>query len=171
MPSPYWLHQLPYDLGGCWCPGRKKHHAMPGHGQHSPKEQCVESYDLSARQEGRSHEAVRVLGQALARHISPEAGKLPPFALGDAPGLAAEVATAGFAGMTVQTASRLLRYDSPEEFARTYLISTPLADLLAQVEETRRTALLADVSAALQPYIDGSGLAFPSESQIIIARK
>ncbi len=40
-----------------------------------------------------------------------------------------------------------------------------------QVEETRRTALLADVSAALQPYIDGSGLAFPSESQIIIARK
>ncbi len=73
--------------------------------------------------------------------------------------------------MTVQTASRLLRYDSPEEFARTYLISTPLADLLAQVEETKRTALLADVSAALQPYIDGSGLAFPIESQIIIARK
>jgi len=30
---------------------------------------------------------------------------------------------------------------------------------------------LADVSAALQPYIDGNGLAFPIESQIIIARK
>ena len=43
-----------------------------------------------------------VLGQA--RHISPEAGVLPPFALGDAVGLAAEVATAGFASVTVQTA-------------------------------------------------------------------
>lgn len=112
-----------------------------------------------------------LLGQALARHISPEAGVLPPFALGDAAGLAAEVATAGFAGVTVQTASGLLRYGSPEEFVRTYLISTPLADLLAQVEEARRTALLADVSAALQPYIDDNGLAFPIESQIIIARK
>jgi hypothetical protein len=46
-----------------------------------------------------------------------------------------------------------------------------LAELLAQVEEVRRTALLADVSVALQPYIDGNGLAFPIESQIIIARK
>jgi hypothetical protein len=45
------------------------------------------------------------------------------------------------------------------------------ADLLAQVEEARRTALLADVSAALQPYMDENGLAFPIESQIIIARK
>ena len=71
----------------------------------------------------------------------------------------------------LQTASRLLRYDSPEAFARTYLISTPLADLLAQVEEARRTALLAEVSAALQPYIDGNGLVFPIESQIIIAGK
>jgi hypothetical protein len=71
----------------------------------------------------------------------------------------------------VQTASRILRYDSPEEFARTYLISTPLADLLAQLKEARRSALLADVDAALQPYIDSNGLAFPIESQIIIARK
>lgn len=112
-----------------------------------------------------------VLGQMLARHISPEVGMLPPFALGDAAGLAAEVANAGFADVTVQMASRLLRYDSHKEFARTYLISTPLADLLAQVEEARRTALLADVEAALQPYIDSNGLAFPIESQIIIARK
>lgn len=112
-----------------------------------------------------------VLGQMLARHISPEVGMLPPFALGDAAGFAAEVANAGFADVTVQMASRLLRYDSHKEFARTYLISTPLADLLAQVEEARRTALLADVEAALQPYIDSNGLAFPIESQIIIARK
>jgi SAM-dependent methyltransferase len=111
------------------------------------------------------------LGQALARHISPQAGVLPPFALGDAVGLAAEVATAGFHDVTSQTASRLLRYASPEEFARTYIISTPLADLLAQAGEARRTALLADVSAALQPYLDGNGLVFPIESQIILGRK
>jgi SAM-dependent methyltransferase len=112
-----------------------------------------------------------VLGQALARHISPEAGVLPPFALGDAAGLIAEVAAAGFHDVTTQTASRLLRYASPEEFARTYIISTPLADLLAQVDEAKHTALLTDVSAALQPYIDDNGLVFPIESQIIMARK
>jgi SAM-dependent methyltransferase len=111
------------------------------------------------------------LGQALTRHISPEVGVLSPFALGDAPGLAAEVARAGFGEVTRHVASRLVRYGSPEEFVRTYVISTPLADLLAQVEEARQTALLAEVSAALQPYLDGDGLVFPIESQIIMARK
>jgi hypothetical protein len=54
---------------------------------------------------------------------------------------------------------------------RTYIISTPLAGLLAQEDEAKRTELLAHISAALQPYIDGNGLAFPIESQIIMARK
>ena len=108
-----------------------------------------------------------VLSQALGRHISPEAGVLPPFALGDAARLAAEVTGAGFADVTTQLASRLVHYDSPQEFVRTYFISTPLADLLAQVEEAKQTVLLAEVSAALQPYIDDTGLAFPMENQII----
>jgi SAM-dependent methyltransferase len=111
------------------------------------------------------------LGQALARYISPEAGVLPPFTLGDGTGLPAEVATAGFHDVTSQTLSRRLRYASPEEFVRTYIISTPLANLLPRVDDTRRTALLQDVSTTLQPYIDDDGLAFPIESQIIIARK
>jgi ubiquinone/menaquinone biosynthesis C-methylase UbiE len=112
-----------------------------------------------------------VLGQALAQHISPEAGELPPFALGDAPELAAEVAKAGFVDVTTQTMSRLLRYGSPEEFVRTYVVSTPLASMLAQVEETRWMALLTDVSVALQPYLDNKSLVFPIESQIIMAHK
>jgi SAM-dependent methyltransferase len=112
-----------------------------------------------------------VLSQALGRHISPEAGVLPPFALGDAAGLAAEVTGAGFADVNTQLASRLVHYDSPQEFVRTYVISTPLADLLAQTEEAKQSALLAEVSAALQPYLDDAGLAFPMESQIILARK
>jgi SAM-dependent methyltransferase len=111
------------------------------------------------------------LGQALARHISPEAGVLPPFALGDALGLTAEVARAGFHDVTTQTVSRLLRYNSPEEFVRTYVISTPLSNLLAQVEEARWVALLADVGVLLQPYLDGKSLVFPIESQIIMAHK
>lgn len=93
------------------------------------------------------------------------------FALGDAEGLTAEVARAGFHDVTRHVASQPLRYSSPEEFVRTYVISTPLANLLAQVEEARRTALVAEVSVALQPYIDGDGLVFPIESQMIIARK
>jgi ubiquinone/menaquinone biosynthesis C-methylase UbiE len=113
------------------------------------------------------------LSQALAKHISPEAGILPPFALGDATGLATEVVTAGFHDVTTQTLSRILRYTSLEEFVRTYFISTPLASLVSQIEERKRTALLADMNIALRPYIDTekSDLAFPIESQIIMARK
>jgi ubiquinone/menaquinone biosynthesis C-methylase UbiE len=111
------------------------------------------------------------LSQALARHISPEAGVLSPFTLGDAEGLAAEVTEAGFNEVTTLRKSRLLRYDSTEEFVRTYVISTPLADILAEVDEARRLALLTDVSSALHPFIESKGLAFPIESQIIIGRK
>lgn len=112
-----------------------------------------------------------VLGQALARHISPEAGVLPPFALGDAPGLVAEVTAVGFADVMTQTASRLLRYNSPEEFVRIYFISTPAANLLPQVDEAKLTALVAEVSSALHPFLDSNGLAFPIESQIITAHR
>ena len=111
------------------------------------------------------------LSQALGRHISPEAGVLSPFTLGDAGELAAEVTGVGFCNVTTQLRSRLLHYDSPEEFVRTYAISTPLATLLAQVDEAKRAALVAEVSVALQPYTNENGLAFPIESQIIMARK
>lgn len=111
------------------------------------------------------------LSLALQRHISQQAGVLPPFALGDALGLPAEVASVGFAEVTTQTMSRLLRYSSPLEFVRTYLISTPLAELVAQADEARRTALLEEVSSALSPFLDSNGLAFPIESQMIVARK
>jgi ubiquinone/menaquinone biosynthesis C-methylase UbiE len=113
------------------------------------------------------------LSQALAKHISPEVGILPPFALGDATGLTSEVATAGFHEVTTQMLSKILRYSSLEEFVRTYLISTPLASLVAQIDEAKRTALLADMNITLRPYIDTqkNDLAFPIESQIIMARK
>jgi ubiquinone/menaquinone biosynthesis C-methylase UbiE len=113
------------------------------------------------------------LSQALAKHISPEAGVLPPFALGDANGVATEVSAAGFHDVTTQTISRILRYSSLEEFVRTYLISTPLASLVPKIDEAKRTALLADMSLALRSYIDNdtNDLAFPIESQIIMARK
>jgi len=112
-----------------------------------------------------------VLGQALARHLSPELGTLPPFALGEGAGLATEVAMAGFHEVTTQIASRNLHYASPDEFVQTYISATPLADVLAQAEEAKSAAVLVEVSAALQPYLDETGLVFPIESQLILARK
>jgi hypothetical protein len=56
---------------------------------------------------------------------------------------------------------------------RTYLISTPLAALVPQIDEAKRTAMLTDMRLALESYIDTDTdeLAFPIESQIIMARK
>jgi SAM-dependent methyltransferase len=111
------------------------------------------------------------LGQALARHLRPDLGILPPFTLGDGEGLAAEVAAAGFRDVTTRIASKPLRYPSTEAFIGTFLSATPLAELLAQAEAATRHAVLADVSAALHPYTDDSGLAFPIENQFILASR
>lgn len=111
------------------------------------------------------------LGQALARHLNPELKILPPFVLGEGAGLALEVTGAGFEDVTTQFASRNLLYPSTDDFVWSFISATPLAEALAQAGETTSTAVLAEVSAALQPYIDDTGLAFPIESQIIQAHK
>jgi SAM-dependent methyltransferase len=112
-----------------------------------------------------------IFGHILAQYLGAEWETLPPFALGDGMGLAKEVAEAGFRMVTTQIASRGLHFASPDEFVRAYISSTPLASIFAQAEEVKRTAILAETSVALQPYLDETGLVFPIESQIILALK
>jgi ubiquinone/menaquinone biosynthesis C-methylase UbiE len=115
-----------------------------------------------------------VLADALAHHVSPDAGALlhtGPFSLGQADVLSTLIAGAGFRDITLQNAMKMLHFPSPEEFVRRYVSSSSLGGLVAQVDDNARAALLDEVHTALQPYISAEGLAFPIEAHLARAKK
>jgi len=115
-----------------------------------------------------------VLAEALARHISPEAGALMtsgPFGLGNPEALRTEIAGASFSDITIYPALKTLRFSSPDEFALRYVSGSALASLVADADDDARNAFLAEVKGKLQRYVDDQGLAFPIESNVAIARR
>lgn len=115
-----------------------------------------------------------ILADALMRHINPEAGTLMtsgPFGLGDPEALRAVIAEASFGNITIRPAQKTLRFPSPEEFVIRYVAGSALASVVAGADDDARTALLAEVKARLQSFVDDQGLAFPIESNVVVARK
>ena len=115
-----------------------------------------------------------VLADALAHHVSPDAGALlhtGPFALGQADVLSPLIAGAGFRDITLQNARKMLHFPSPEAFVQRYVASSSLGSLVAQVDDHARAALLDEVRTALQPYSSAGGLGFPIETHLVRARK
>jgi ubiquinone/menaquinone biosynthesis C-methylase UbiE len=115
-----------------------------------------------------------VLASSLARHIGPEAGRLMtagPFGLSDAEELRAMIAEAGFEAVTIHPTVKILRYPSPEAFVLRYAAGSALAGPIAEAGDDARAVLLAEVGAALQPYVEAGTLAFPIESNIVVARR
>lgn len=111
------------------------------------------------------------LAMALGRCIAPEAAAIMqnPFALGSAEELRTLLTGAGFGDVVLRPAVKALRFPSPEEFVRLYVAATPLAGVVAQANDDARAALIAEVSAALKPYVDPQGLAFPIETHLAVA--
>jgi ubiquinone/menaquinone biosynthesis C-methylase UbiE len=114
------------------------------------------------------------LAQALARHLGPEACALMtagPFALSDMQELHALIAGASFTHITIRPVVKTLRYLSPDEFVLQYAAGSALASVLASAGEKARTELLAEIGTKLGSYFDDQGLAFPIESNIVIAHR
>ena len=115
-----------------------------------------------------------VLAEALTRHISPEAGTLMtsgPFGLSNTEELRTLVVGASFAEITIRPAVKMLRFPSPEEFALRYAAGSALAGPVAALDDNARATLLAEVSMKLRSSVDDQGLAFPIETNIVIARR
>ena len=47
----------------------------------------------------------------------------------------------------------------------------PLAQMVAQVDDQARAALLREVSAAVHAYVDADGFAMPKASHLVTARR
>jgi ubiquinone/menaquinone biosynthesis C-methylase UbiE len=115
-----------------------------------------------------------VLAQALTRHVSPEAGTLlrsGPFGLNSSEELRRLLAAAEFKDISISAAEKVLRYLSPDEFVLRYAAGSALGGAVAGADDKSRAALLAEVAAGLQSYVDDQGLGFPIESNIVVARR
>ena len=51
---------------------------------------------------------------------------------------------------------------------RLYVAATPLAGVVARVDDNARAALITEVSGVLQSYVDPEGLAFPIEAHLAV---
>ena len=94
-----------------------------------------------------------------------------PFALSRAEELRTLVANANFRDVDIRTATKMLQYPSSQEFVLRYVAGSALGGFYATAHESARSALLDDVSRGLSQFVDDRGLAFPIESNLLVARK
>ncbi len=116
--------------------------------------------------------AAEALSEALDRHFGEGASraKRHEHSLADRAELAGLLATAGFAGVRVETIRREVRFASAEEWVRIQFAATPLAALLEGRELSERERLVGLVSAdfgeRLARLVQNGGLAFPQEVHV-----
>lgn len=115
----------------------------------------------------------RALAEALERYVSPEAGALmrAPFVFEDRfEELHGLLASAQFTHIRIHADVRMVRFASPADFVQYSVAASPLATHVADSDDATRTALIHDVSMALQSYASDSEVAFPIEGCIAMAR-
>jgi SAM-dependent methyltransferase len=90
-----------------------------------------------------------ILQRGLADHVSPEIAKFMSivFSLDDARELEELIAGPGFGEVSSSRAARVLRLPSPEDFLWQYVWSTPLAEAVGSLSESKRETLKRDVLA------------------------
>ena len=114
-----------------------------------------------------------IMGEALARHIGPEAAGFVHhvFSLHDTAELENLTSTAGFRDVSTQSDVKQLRLPAPKEFLWQYVHSTPLAAAVAQVDEKRRASLERDVVEKWQEFVKDRALMLQVRIVVGIARK
>jgi len=96
-----------------------------------------------------------IMGEVLARHISDEAAGFVDqvFSLNDTAEVQNLIKGAGFREVSVQADTKSLPLPPPKEFLWQYIHSTPLAGVVARVDDERRGSLERDVAAKWQAFV------------------
>lgn len=113
------------------------------------------------------------LAAALERYVSPAAATVmrAPFVFGDSTDdLRGLLTQAGFRTVHVSADVRMVRFDSPAAFVRNQVAGSPLAIHVAAVDDSARAALISELTAVMQAYVNDDGLTFPIEGHIAVAR-
>ncbi len=114
-----------------------------------------------------------IMGEALARHIGAEAEGFVThvFSLHDEAELRQLIEGAGFNDVSVHADIKKLRLPAPEEFLWGYVHSTPLAGLVAKVDQERRELLERDVVAGWTEFAKDRSMALELRLVVATARK
>jgi hypothetical protein len=114
------------------------------------------------------------LAAALDQYVSPAAGAVmrAPFVFGDRPEeLRTLLTDIGFREVRVCYDVRMVRFASPEALVQYQVAGSPLAGHVAQADDAAREAVIRDVTAAMQGYLNDDGVAFPIEGHIAVCKK
>lgn len=100
------------------------------------------------------------IDRALTNHLGPGASMFvhAVFALHDAHEARELMETAGFDDIAVDSSPVPLRVAPPADFFWQYVQSTPLSVAAADLDETARAALEAEVVERCAPFVDGDGV-------------
>jgi ubiquinone/menaquinone biosynthesis C-methylase UbiE len=122
---------------------------------------------------GPAPRAFAIMGEALARHIGPEASGFVNhvFSLHDTTELQTLVSGAGFRNASTRAETKPLRLPPPREFLWQYVRSTPLAAVVAQADDECRASLERDVVGRWQEFVEGSGITFQVRVVVATAQK
>ena len=114
-----------------------------------------------------------ILHDELAHHLGDEAAGFVSqvFSLHDTAETEDLLRDAGFHDVSVRSGTRSLDLPAPEEFLWQYMLGTPLAGAVANVDDERRAALERDVVGRWQEVMDGRGLALDVRLVEATARK
>lgn len=110
---------------------------------------------------------------ALERHLGPQAAapRLAVASLGDADELQRLIVGASFREVEIRPVVTTQRFASVEAYLRDMEVTAPSTDPVGRLDEATRRAVLADLSAALRPYLAEEGLVFPAGTHVATARK
>jgi ubiquinone/menaquinone biosynthesis C-methylase UbiE len=114
-----------------------------------------------------------VLAEAMERHISAEAAGFVNhiFSLHDATEIQQLLTKAAFHSIAVQAHNKLLTLPPPKEFLWQYVYSTPLAGVVANVDEDVLTALEREVVEKWQDFQEDGSLMYQQRMVVASARK
>jgi ubiquinone/menaquinone biosynthesis C-methylase UbiE len=128
---------------------------------------------LLIRTVGPTPELFTIFDEALARHISPQLSAFVQkvFSLHDKEQIFNMLNAAGFRDISILRRSKKLRLPSPKEFLWQYVHSTPLAEPLSQVDDSKRSALEKEVVAKWQKFVENDTMMFDVPDVLATAHK
>lgn len=128
---------------------------------------------LILKMPGPMGEVFTIMAEAMGRHVSSQAAGFVSqvFSLHDGTEIQNLLSEAGFREITVEAEPKMLTLPSPKEFLWQYVYSTPLAGLLAEVDEADRAALEREVVGKWQDFEEDGSLMYQQRIVGASARK
>ena len=116
--------------------------------------------------------AYQIFERTAAQFVGEKAAAImrEAFALADLGELSELLSTAEFSTVEMHTKTLPARFASARDFID-YQLGGRLATAVSTLNDETRTALVAALRKAFEPYVDSDGFAFPMQAHVVLARR